>query len=367
MKLSKVLFPLFSLILALTLATYADARPSIYLQSIEVSGPYNGKIRITGGVTVQNVGELKGYQCPPDGDEMWVSVRFMEPGEPRGMWPVHYDTFSNDLTRYWKGSQQLTWAEELGYRVKGLRLSTWRGIKPGTGRIFTFTQNVEPPFGLRGKMRIVAILEQSTPGDSPRVGKYFWDTTDVYEVEQLTPTGANQRPTVTLAYDPVNPTTKDTVLFAATASDPDGDPLTYKWYLDGKNLNISAGGMKVSNLGPVEHTVKVMVSDDRGGTAENMVRFTVVEPGNKPPTVTLGYTPKNPKAGQTVNITATASDPDKDKLKYKWWVDGRPQASKKATVPWPNVPAGKYTVTVEVSDGRGGSKKASVTFTVTPF
>lgn len=94
----------------------------------------------------------------------------------------------------------------------------------------------------------------------------------------------NRLPTVTLTYWPQNPTPDDTVNFQANASDPDGDLLTYEWYLNGVvyQTGVTTAGVHWDNPPEGTHTMTVKVSDNKGGTTQASVTFTVRE-GQQPP------------------------------------------------------------------------------------
>jgi len=87
--------------------------------------------------------------------------------------------------------------------------------------------------------------------------------------------GGNHPPTVTLTYSPKNPTHDDTMEFHANASDDDDDPLTYEWYVDGKKQGTTSNSTSWKNPPDGEHTITVKVSDDKDGSDEASVTFTV--------------------------------------------------------------------------------------------
>jgi hypothetical protein len=93
----------------------------------------------------------------------------------------------------------------------------------------------------------------------------------------LSGSSQNRPPTVTLGYTPANPTPTDTVSLNAVASDPDGDTLTYAWYSNGKLQNATSSNVVIRNPSVGIYTLRVVVSDGRGGMAEDSVTFTVRE------------------------------------------------------------------------------------------
>ncbi|MBN1418878.1 MAG: PKD domain-containing protein, partial [Planctomycetes bacterium] len=87
---------------------------------------------------------------------------------------------------------------------------------------------------------------------------------------------------------------------------------------------------------------------------------------NRPPTAIFRATPEAGMAPLSVSFDASAStDPDDDALSFHWRFgdgaegDGRVVAHAFAA-------AGTYEVTLEVSDGRGGSDEASLSIRVAP-
>ena len=90
------------------------------------------------------------------------------------------------------------------------------------------------------------------------------------------PPSENHPPTVSLSYSPPNPTTNDTIYFTAVASDPDGDDLTYRWFLNGvEQTNATAPHVQWANPSEGTYTIRVVVSDGKGGMAEDSLEFTV--------------------------------------------------------------------------------------------
>ncbi|MBM3142881.1 MAG: hypothetical protein FJ005_07535 [Chloroflexi bacterium] len=157
------------------------------------------------------------------------------------------------------------------------------------------------------------------------------------------------------------------------ATDVDGDALSYRWSADGGT--IKGEGSSVSWAAPDtagNYTVKVTVTDGKGGEATDSTTIAVIDKPNQPPVITGLTKDGNPPANEnrirewiTVTIQCTAQDPDGDKLSYLWRATGGKLTGEGNTVGWtsPGV-NGDYTVTVMVIDGRGGRAEASMTFQV---
>lgn len=153
-----------------------------------------------------------------------------------------------------------------------------------------------------------------------------------------------------------------------TASDPDEDELTYTWSVDGGY--ISGVGSTVTWTAPDvpgNYAITVEVSDDREGIATEQLTLNVLAPNQPPVIESLTAEWGRLKKASNTPITCVASDPDGDTLTYEWSaVDetGNPAGNitgEGYTTTWvaPN-DYGTYTITVTVSDGRGGEATSSV-------
>jgi outer membrane protein OmpA-like peptidoglycan-associated protein len=100
----------------------------------------------------------------------------------------------------------------------------------------------------------------------------------------------NQPPTISCATDrsPILPGERTGI--TATASDPDGDPLTYSYTATGGQ--VTGDGPKAqfdsTGLAPGSYTVKCSVSDGRGGTADSSTNIDVQQPPPPPQAAKAG-------------------------------------------------------------------------------
>ena len=149
----------------------------------------------------------------------------------------------------------------------------------------------------------------------------------------------------------------------ASASDPDNDPLSYSWTTNGGTVEGSGPEVRwnSSDANPGNYTVKVRVSDGRGGTADCSADIRVEPPPNRPPTMSCSVDRNSVVIGESVQITATASDPDNDPLTYSWNSSGGRVRGTGASVRFDTagVSAGQYTISGRVDDGRGGTADCS--------
>ncbi|MGE3342579.1 MAG: matrixin family metalloprotease [Vicinamibacterales bacterium] len=90
-------------------------------------------------------------------------------------------------------------------------------------------------------------------------------------------------------------------------------------------------------------------------------------PANRSPSVTVSCNPCTVASGRSVTLTASASDPDRDALSYQWTAaTGTLGSALSFSTTWlAPFTVGPATVSVSVSDGRGGAASASVTIQVT--
>jgi hypothetical protein len=149
-----------------------------------------------------------------------------------------------------------------------------------------------------------------------------------------------------------------------TASDPEGDALTYTWTCTAGA--ITGTGNSVSWTAPATegtYTISVTVSDGKGGTASESCDILVANTSPVISSLTPSSTSVLPSGSCTV--TCTASDPDGDTLTYAWTATGGAISGIGSAITWiAPTTEGTYTINVTVSDGKGGTDTDSCAITV---
>jgi len=195
-----------------------------------------------------------------------------------------------------------------------------------------------------------------------------------------TPPPTNQPPTINSLTAEKEASTLSESQIVCEANDTDGDTLTYQWSADGGT--IKGEGSSVAWAAPDttgNYTVKVAVTDGKGGEATDSTTIAVIDKPNQPPTITSLTIDGSPPGEEnrvrqwtTKSIQCNAQDPDGDNLSYLWRkTGGKLTGEEKGNqvvgnpVSWtsPGV-NGNYTVTVVVTDDRGDKAEASIVFRV---
>ncbi len=145
----------------------------------------------------------------------------------------------------------------------------------------------------------------------------------------------------------------DSATVYATATDPEGGIITYKWSSD--KGTITGTGAKViyhptTTVGDTH--IQLIISDVRGNSDTADLKISVVGKINYPPVVSdikknIVYT----ATGGTIQLTSIATDPNNDTLTYSWTADGGTFSGSDKTVIW-TAPAneGVYHITSKVTD-----------------
>ncbi|MFL5347326.1 MAG: PKD domain-containing protein [Hyalangium sp.] len=198
----------------------------------------------------------------------------------------------------------------------------------------------------------------------------------------------NRPPTLAQApqASPTSVTGSAPVQLSVSASDPDGDTLTYAWTQTPASPAGTFNSTSVANptwTSPVvasaqRFTLTVTVSDGQGGTVQDTVNVDVAPPvpTNNPPTLTGPVaTPSTLNAQQSTSLSLTASDPDNDPISYAWTQEpatpaGTFSSTSVANPTWtaPRTSADTvFQLRVTVSDGKGGTDTNTAPVTVHAF
>lgn len=179
-------------------------------------------------------------------------------------------------------------------------------------------------------------------------------------------------------------TSPATVVFTATASDPDGscDTLSYQWLVDGDPVS-GATGATYSYTASGSKQIKVRITDDQG---ESKTSTGVTVSTNTPPTATFTLNPTTVRTGVNVTVTNDSSDAETaaSGLTYAWTFEHGNQDGSNSTssarnpgtvkfshngasgdVFAPGTSGQAYTVTLTVTDPHGGTATTTRTVNVT--
>jgi hypothetical protein len=238
-------------------------------------------------------------------------------------------------------------------------------------------------------LRSAAVTVGTQPSTTPALAV---DLAAAITAPVPTAPGKNKPPTINALW--ISDTTVQpgsTLSMSVTASDKDGDPLSYQWTSSCGGTFSAPTRASTSWQAPGVQTsckLTVTVSDGRGGVATGSVAVTVAwrRTGSVVVRATLNAAPlvdvvaDAPLAPYTPplrqSLRAYAHDPDgaATSLSYAWTVPAGsacPGTFSPATgaattfAPAASVPAGaRCTAQVTVSDARGGSNRGTVTFPV---
>ena len=180
---------------------------------------------------------------------------------------------------------------------------------------------------------------------------------DIGHQWQITVKDVNRPPII----DTANPSSDPTVTegqaqaFNITAHDPDGDPLTVVWSVDGQAVALNTYNQTLkTDIGKTGvHTVVASVSDGEY-TTKHTWTLTVAK-GNQPPIIdwVKPLSPLLVDEGSEVVFFMTAHDPDGDPIHTEWTLDGaRVIGNTSYDFRVPIEPKGQYALRVTVSDGK---------------
>jgi PKD repeat protein len=142
--------------------------------------------------------------------------------------------------------------------------------------------------------------------------------------------------------------------FTSTSSDPDGSITAYSWTF-GDGTSSTAQNPSHTYAAGGTYTVRLTVTDNRGGTASASKSVTV----NQPPVANFTFSCN----GLACSFTSTSSDPDGSITAYSWtFGDGTSSTAQNPSHTY--AAGGTYTVKLTVTDNRGATASASKSVTV---
>lgn len=198
----------------------------------------------------------------------------------------------------------------------------------------------------------------------------------------------NQPPVLeSFAADPTSPQVAGTAItWAARASDPDGDPIQYRFFQNGEPLtDWTLEGRCVwapSDDNTGKNKVDVWIRDGQhagpGGHDDAKSAEFEITGSNKAPKLTvLASDLKSPQeSGVDIVWTATAVDDDRDVVLYRYFLNDEPVTEWSQSPSWTwstyGISSGDYKVSVRARDGRHAGASAfdsslDAAYTITSF
>ena len=231
-------------------------------------------------------------------------------------WPAYFDgvPLFYEWTRDYIKEFRLDAAGNLA-EIRPATGSLLETVGPANGDQETLDNGMDIEFGPEGALYTLEY------GDG-----FFSENPDAQlaRIDYIGP-GGNHAPRVQVSANPTTGLPRLTVSFSsAGTSDPDGDQLSYAWYLDDNDdVDSTAPNPTFTYRKDGVYQATLKVTDEHGRSASSYVEITV---GNQPPVVELTTTPApgQPFAfGQTVTFNVNVTDeaaPDCSQVQVHFFV-----------------------------------------------
>src|SRR5213079_2268288 len=172
----------------------------------------------------------------------------------------------------------------------------------------------------------------------------------------------NRPPTASFTWSPSAPQTGDTEVFAATTSDPERDPVSVRWDLDGDGTYETATAAPTAHFARGEHLVGLRATDSHGNSTVVTRTVTVANAG--PTGASISFGPAAPRSGDDVTLSGSGADPEDDALTYQWDLDGDGTYETAGEQVSHSFVRGTRTVGLQVSDPSGATATTTRTIAV---
>ena len=158
------------------------------------------------------------------------------------------------------------------------------------------------------------------------VGLRVTDTTGLNDTAwaKVTVLSINSAPVIE-SFAPISPAPTvnegDSLVFNVTASDPDGDSMTYKWTLNGVEVSTSDNWTYFANISDSGKFVKVTVTDDSPFSQNTTKTWRIIVKDVTPPTSVSDLNEIN--VGTTWILWNWTNPPDADFSHAEVWINGK--------------------------------------------
>jgi uncharacterized protein (TIGR02145 family) len=168
------------------------------------------------------------------------------------------------------------------------------------------------------------------------------------------------------------------VNMSASASDADGSIASVKFYVDGDLQSTDSSSPYSYNWNTTgydagSHTIIARATDDDGASTDAEISVILDSPANQSPAVSITAPANNSHhtIGNSVNISASASDGDGSIASVKFYVDGSlktTDTSSPYSYSWSTTgySAGSHTIRARATDDDGATTDAEITVVLSP-
>jgi len=177
-------------------------------------------------------------------------------------------------------------------------------------------------------------------------------------------------PVADFTFSPLQPFINDDVLFAADASDPDGDALSYAWSW-GDGSDDSHAHVPLHTFGSAgTKTVTLTVTDSHGAfdtVSHDVTVRGLLVPNNNPPHAGFVASRKTAEVGDSIEFVSGSYDRDGSVKEQVWDLngDGKFDDAKGDDVLYTFTTPGTHTVRLRATDNDGSSDVATQAVTIT--